>query len=234
MNHFPPQGGIEGGDFCYFLIVKSFNFSPVTSPAPPQGGRIPMSKLILISPEHSVANETSLVQEMLRFDENLRFHLRKVRWSKEDYLDYLLEINPLFYPRISIHEFHDLQLNFPKIGLHYKEIDREEFTPSNTLTSTSFHSQQDALASGKPFDYFFCSPVFQSISKKDYLPAENWDITAWDTELRSKAVALGGITENTIATAHELGFANFAILGSIWMSENPLKSFEKMYELCQK
>lgn len=193
-----------------------------------------MQKRILVSPENSVIHEISWVQEMLRMDENLRFHLRKVCWSKEDYSDYLLEINPLFYPRISIHEFHDLQLNFPKIGLHYKEIDREGFTPSKALTSTSFHAQQDALASGKPFDYFFCSPVFQSISKKDYLPAENWDITAWDTELRSKAVALGGITEETITQAKELGFTNFAILGGIWMSENPLKSFEKIYELCQK
>ncbi|MFA7273206.1 MAG: thiamine phosphate synthase [Crocinitomicaceae bacterium] len=193
-----------------------------------------MSKIILISPEQSVVNEISLVQAMMSTNEDVRFHLRKFRWSKEDYLDYLLEINPLFYPKISIHQFHDLQLNFPKIGLHYKEEDRDDFGKSTMPTSTSFHSQNDAFVLGNEFDYFFCSPVFQSLSKKDYLPTENWDITAWNNELRRKAVALGGISVETIIQAKELGFTNFAVLGNIWMSENPLKSFEEMHELCQK
>lgn len=193
-----------------------------------------MSKLILISPENSVVNEISLVQAMMRTHEDMRFHLRKFRWSKEDYLDYLLEINPLFYPRISIHQFHDLQLNFPKIGLHFKEEDRDEFISSKGFISTSFHTKMDAEKLGNQFNYFFCSPLFQSLSKTQYLPSENWDITTWTTELRNKAVALGGISLETIIQAKELGFTNFAVLGSIWMSDNPLKSFEEMYEICQK
>ncbi len=193
-----------------------------------------MSKLILISPENSVVNEISLVQEMMHQDENLRFHLRKVRWSKEDYFDYLMEINPLFYNRISIHQFHDLQLNFPKIGLHFKEADRDEFVKSTMPTSTSFHSQKDALEMGNEFDYFFCSPVFQSISKENYSSSENWNILDWEPELQKKAVALGGIRSNKINEAKELGFTTFAVLGNIWMNENPVKSFEEIYETCQK
>jgi thiamine-phosphate pyrophosphorylase len=190
--------------------------------------------LILISPEYSVANEIPLVQEMLRLDETLRFHLRKVNWSKEDYLEYLLEINPLFYPRISIHSFHDLQLNFPKIGLHYKEIDREGFVKSSSLNSTSFHSKMDALELGNEFDYFFCSPVFQSISKKNYSSDENWEINDWATELKAKAVALGGLNSKTIIDAQELGFTKFALLGSVWLNENPLDAFKEIFEICQK
>ena len=152
-----------------------------------------MSKLILISPEQSISNEILLVQEMLRLDESLRFHLRKINWSKEDYFEYLQEINPLFYPRISIHEFHDLHLNFPLIGLHYKETDREDFSKGKTQDSTSFHSKNAAIETGESFDYFFCSPVFQSISKKKYHSEENWDINNWKINLKKKAVALGGI-----------------------------------------
>jgi thiamine-phosphate pyrophosphorylase len=191
-------------------------------------------KFILISPENSVANEILLAQEMLRMHENLRFHLRKVNWSKEDYLDYLLEINPLFYPRISIHEFHDLQLNFPKIGLHFKEKDRDDFTKSHSLNSTSFHRKKDALESGNEFDYFFCSPVFQSLSKKNYSSNENWDIKDWDTELKFKAVALGGIDAEKIIQAEKLGFTNFALLGSIWLNKNPIDAFEELVKICQK
>jgi thiamine-phosphate pyrophosphorylase len=193
-----------------------------------------MSKLIVISPEYSVANEIPLVQEMLRLDENLRFHLRKINWSKEDYLEYLLEINPLFYPRISIHEFHDLQLNFPAIGLHYKELDREDYSEGKTHDSTSFHSKKNAFDSGDAFDYFFCSPIFQSISKKKYESDENWNINTWDENLKKKAVALGGVDASKVEKAKQLGFKNFAVLGAIWMDDNPLEAFKEIQKVCQK
>ena len=193
-----------------------------------------MSQLILISTEHSFANEIPLVQEMLRMDETLRFHLRKTNWSKEDYFDYLMEINPLFYPRVSIHQFHDLQLNFPKIGLHFKEVDREDFMKCTSICSTSFHRQKDASETGVEFDYFFCSPVFQSISKQDYSSEENWDINNWEHVLQTKAVALGGIHTESILAAKELGFTKFGLLGGLWMQEDPLTSFKEIYELCQK
>jgi thiamine-phosphate pyrophosphorylase len=193
-----------------------------------------MSKLILISSENAFANEIHLTEEMMELDKNLRFHLRKNRWSKEDYLEYLMEINPLFYPRISIHEFHDLQLNFPKIGLHSKEVDREDFVKSTSLNSTSFHSKRNALELGNEFDYFFCSPVFQSISKKNYSSDEKWDINNWETVLQNKAVALGGINSETIIAAKELGFTKFALLGNVWMSKNPLEAFKEILEICQK
>lgn len=193
-----------------------------------------MSKLILLSEENSFTEEIQLVQEMLRLDNSFRFHVRKLGWTKEDYMDYLLEINPLFYPRISIHQFHDLQLNFPKIGLHYKQHERNDFFANVMPTSTSFHTQDEALMQGSKFDYFFCSPIFKSISKKNYQSTENWVISNWNDELKSKATALGGISENNLTEAKELGFANFAVLGSIWRSGNPLKSFEKIVELCQK
>jgi thiamine-phosphate pyrophosphorylase len=193
-----------------------------------------MSKIILISPEHNVSNEILLVQEMLRLDDSLRFHLRKMNWSKTDYFEYLQEINPLFYSRISIHEFHDLQLNFPAIGLHYKEVDREDYVTGKTHDSTSFHSKKNALELGKEFDYFFCSPVFQSISKKNYHSDENWDINTWEESLRKKAVALGGIDASKIKKAKQLGFEKFAIFGTIWMSENPIQTFKEILNICQK
>ncbi len=193
-----------------------------------------MSKIILISPEHNVSNEILLVQEMLRLDDSLRFHMRKMNWSKTNYFEYLQEINPLFYSRISIHEFHDLQLNFPAIGLHYKEVDREDYVTGKTHDSTSFHSKKNALELGEEFDYFFCSSIFQSISKKNYVSSENWDIHNWEESVRKKAVALGGMDASKMENAKQMGFDNFAVLGAIWMTKNPLDAFKEIRELCQK
>ncbi len=171
---------------------------------------------------------------MLRLDETLRFHLRKINWSKEAYFEYLQEINPLFYSRISIHDFHDLQLNFPSIGLHYKEARREEYYKGKTQDSTSFHSKKEAIEFGGDFNYFFCSPVFKSISKKNYVSNVNWDIHNWDGILKKKAVALGGIDASTIEKARLLGFENIAVLGTIWMNKNPLEAFNEIQKICQK
>ncbi len=171
---------------------------------------------------------------MLLLDNKVRFHLRKINWSKADYFDYLQEINPLFYPQISIHQFHDLQLNFPTIGIHYKEEEREDYVKGTMQTSTSFHSQKNALELGEEFDYFFCSPIFQSISKKHYVSNENWDINNWEESIKKKAIALGGIDNSKIEKSKQLGFENFAVLGAVWMSKNPIKAFKEILEICQK
>ncbi len=237
MNRISPFGGGQRGRIRvrFDFISSNFNilFPPPRSPSK-GGSESHMQKLILISPENSITEEIRWIQAMLELDENLRFHLRKPRWSKEDCLEYLLEISPLFYDRISIHQYHDLQLNFPKIGLHFKEKDREDFINSSAMTSTSFHSEIEAIELGIDYDYFFCSPVFPSISKKGYDTEVKWNINGWNEQLRKKAVALGGIDSKTILDAKELGFTTFAVLGSVWMSKNPFEAFKEMYEICQK
>ena len=45
---------------------------------------------------------------------------------------------------------------------------------------------------------------------------------------------MGGIDEDKIETAKELGFSGVALLGAIWQSEQPVEKFKRIYELWQK
>ena len=185
-----------------------------------------MSKLIVISPEDSVPNEISLVQKMMGIDPNMRFHFRKLDWTQSQCQAYLNEINNEFHSRISLHQHHELVSEFEELTIHLKESHRDR----NHGKSTSFHSKIDMLNLHSDFEYFFCSPVFPSISKTGYTTDENWDINGCSLELKGKAVALGGMTADNMLEAEKMGFENFAFLGSIWQSENPINTFKTILE----
>jgi len=62
------------------------------------------------------------------------------------------------------------------------------------------------------------SPLFPSVSKEGY--SRQWDFDALRLELDKKysfnIVALGGITLESVQKVKDLGFDDFALLGSIW------------------
>lgn len=185
-----------------------------------------MSKLIVISTESSLPNEVEIVREMLSTDSSFRLHLRKPSWTKGEFESFLNKIETKHYPRISIHSYLELKEVYQGVSPHFTEKMRLD----NKGKSTSFHSKFEANKSQFRFDYFFCSPVFQSISKKEYSSDEIWDINHWSFHQREKAVALGGMTAKNIGIARNLGFQNFAFSGSIWLSKDPIHSFKTILE----
>ena len=206
------------------MIEEIFIKWGFTSPAPSQGGRNTMSKIVIISPEYHFPNENKIVQEMLELNPDFRFHLRKPTWTYAQCEAFLKEIALTFYSRISIHQHHNLIDQFPEIQIHLPENKR-----TNTRSiSTSFHLQKVMTEQVHNFDYFFCSPVFPSISKEGYSTEEKWDLSNCSTEIKEKAVALGGMTTSNITEARKMGFQNFAFLGGIWQSENPIKTFKEI------
>ncbi|MGZ4048350.1 MAG: thiamine phosphate synthase, partial [Bacteroidia bacterium] len=50
----------------------------------------------------------------------------------------------------------------------------------------------------------------------------------------TKIIALGGIDENTIQEAINLGFDGAAVLGAIWMSKDPLEKFINLQNSLKK
>ena len=194
--------------------------------------------LILISPEHDVLNEISLLNEMFRAGLEV-FHLRKPNKSKEEYRLYIKAIKPEYHNRIVLHQHHDLMNEFNLKGIHFTESKRLNLKPQETnnqqpttnnqfsiTISSSFHSKKEIIDCKIDFDYIFLSPVFNSISKSDYLGKE-FDISDSDINI----VALGGINENNMGNAFKLGYKNIAVLGSVWDSHKPVQQFKILWNL---
>ena len=189
--------------------------------------------LIVISNPKPLKNEASLINQL--FDEGLLlFHLRKPESSSQELVLLLQEINPIHYSKIALHSCHFLAKSFGINRLHYNETSRkqltnadfEEFKKDGLTLSTSIHSVEDYNLLSDHFSYAFLSPVFDSISKADY-KAKQFDLSL-RKKTSTKLIALGGITEENQYRAIDMGFDGVAMMGSIWNSEDKIKTFKNI------
>jgi thiamine-phosphate pyrophosphorylase len=104
--------------------------------------------------------------------------------------------------------------------------------------STSFHSWGEILENEFPYQYVFISPVFDSISKEGYYAniyldgaADTKKALAQQKKHCPAIVGLGGVDAGHIATLHQHGFEGAALLGAIWMAEDPVKAFEEVIKI---
>jgi len=191
--------------------------------------------VILISSPDKIENEVSLLNEMMEKFPHLIFHLRKPTYSLAEYEQLLRDIDAEFHSRIVLHKFHQLANKYAVKGIHFSENQRLCYNGSiKDVISTSFHKKEDAKNEGTYFEYFFCSPVFKSISKENYLPSENWDINLEPENWKEKAVALGGIHLANLAETKQKGFQHIALLGAVWKTGNPVQFLNNIYTQWQE
>ncbi|HET8827734.1 MAG TPA: thiamine phosphate synthase [Pelobium sp.] len=179
-------------------------------------------KVIVISNPTPTAKEANLINAL--FNEGLAcFHLRKPNASEAEIEMLLDQIDKQFYPKIALHQHHQLASKFDIKRLHYPERTRKEITAELLqnqkekcfILSTSIH-QIESINQAFLFDYTFYGPVFNSISKNDYQ-----SVTASDFHIKKKLngpeiIALGGITDKNLYQIKKMNFDGFALLGFIW------------------
>jgi thiamine-phosphate pyrophosphorylase len=192
-------------------------------------------QLIAITPDRAVSNETEIINSL--FENGLpRLHIRKAGFSVEDYRSYLKKIDNTYHPQIALHGAFELINEFHIGGFHlnssYRE-DKQIWEIINALPridiSTSFHSWQEIIENTYPYKYVFISPVFDSISKKDYKAGIDLSgAMAIKNQLAGRGkycpgiIALGGVEPAHLKTLHENGFDGAAILGAIWDTANSI------------
>ena len=190
--------------------------------------------LIIITSPDKIVNETELLNQL--FAQGLEIlHLRKPSWAKPDFEALLKSINPEHKRKVVLHQFHELAAKYNVKGLHLREENRKQLSISelkelskelkrkNLTFSSSFHSIEDVVASGNVLDYVFLSPVFDSISKPDYVGSK---FNVQSLKRETKIIALGGIDASNIHQTKELGFDGVAVLGAVWgESEKVLETF---------
>ena len=194
--------------------------------------------MIVITSPIPITNEINTIHSL--FENGLELlHIRKPNFSKAEMNAFLSEIKSDYRQRLVLHSHHQLALGFGINRIHFTEKKRAETSEENLngwkdkefTISASIHQMIDFNELSNVFDYAFFGPVFESISKQNYV--SNLDFKK-ELEQRKNTitalVALGGITPDNIKTALEYGFDDVALLGNIWNSNNPLENFK----LCQQ
>jgi thiamine-phosphate pyrophosphorylase len=194
-------------------------------------------RFILITPPGSAEDEHILITRM--FEKGLPLlHLRKPGYDYYAMSGYLLKIPPEFHKRIVIHSCYELVKVFNLRGVHitgsniakndiicrYKS--KEGFT-----VSISCHNLEDLDNYDPCIDYIFLSPIFDSISKKNYKGRfSNNELKETLKRTKIDVIALGGIMLTNMDEVKALGFKGMAFLGAVWESGDPIKSFLAIHD----
>jgi thiamine-phosphate pyrophosphorylase len=189
-------------------------------------------RLIVITADDFFADEVKLICRL--FDAGLQtLHIRKPNSSYRKLKNFIESIPSKYHKRLVIHSHYSLLRHFRLKGIHLTEKTKrrnipEYFDKRIHSLSASFHSTNAIAAAKRKYDYVFLSPVFDSISKKDY--TQIFDLSAIDSFIstRKNIIALGGIADKNIELIRQAGFVGAAVLGYIWQSKDPAENFRKL------
>jgi thiamine-phosphate pyrophosphorylase len=206
-------------------------------------------RFIVITHPEQIDNEVEQIHEL--FDKGLEYlHIRKPGISEEDLEDFVNQINDQYKDRLVLHHHLDLALEYDLGGIHisrlkakswHKKIEkafsfRDE--KSDLRISDSWHSLTELYNQSdlEGLDYIFLSPIFNSISKKEYEASfERYELHKALTQTNQNVVALGGVRPEHIEEVKEVGFSGVAVLGAIWYEgDDPVANFEKFNETLDK
>lgn len=176
--------------------------------------------MILITYPQSIPNETEIINAL--FDEGLEvLHLRKPGFDQVQMRGFIAKIDQRFHSRIMIHSHYELFETFQIRGLHFTENSKGQirsYEKAQCKKSLAVHELSDLKDIDNSINYVFLSPLFPSVSKAGY--SKQWSFNKLKAKLSShsnfKVIALGGITLDNVKQVKELGFDDFALLGSIW------------------
>jgi thiamine-phosphate pyrophosphorylase len=150
--------------------------------------------------------------------------------------DFIEKINPDFYNKISVHQHYETISEYGLKYFHVREKARKSagHPPAEGLIrSSSFHSYDELKNEEFVWDYCFLSPVFDSISKKNYKSGFPADMKMENG--KQKIFALGGVSGENIELVFDKGFYGAVVSGAVWMNPgNAVKNFREIKNKCSR
>lgn len=149
----------------------------------------------------------------------LFFHLRKPAASLSDMKLFLDKLSAKLRPQCILHQHLQLANDYGLAGIHRNTKNGNEFSDARRdgqIASFAAHTLSE-LSAQQTYDYYWLSPIFDSISKQGY--QSNFSETELHSYLQAsekKVIALGGITDRNAAQCIAMGFAGVAVLGWFW------------------
>lgn len=186
---------------------------------------------ILISGASIRDGEPSIICDLFEIGLD-RLHLRKPESHPTEVAKLLLKIPESYHKKIVLHRFPELLKDFNLAGYHFHS--KEKLIDCKGTRSRSLHRLEELKDISEPLDYCFFGPVYESISKKGYVPKvslpELGGILFNFKKSQSKIpaiYALGGVRRRKIPELFNLGFDGVTLLGSIWGKKDPVAAFER-------
>ena len=201
--------------------------------------------MIVITNPIPIPNEINTINSL--FEKGLELlHIRKPNFADSEMKQFLSGINHSYRERLVLHSHHHLTQTLKINRIHFSESKRktimmlpgklpfDPYTAKGFHLSTSVHTIEDFNALDPNFEYAFLSPIYPSISKKDYSSKiDLFKAIKNRTNYATKLIALGGIESKNAEHTLENGFDNVALLGTIWNQNNPLENFKSCQKIVQ-
>lgn len=167
-------------------------------------------KIIAITSPVFFPREAERINKILSDDEVSLVHIRKPNSSIFEIEKLISQIHPNFYSKLKLHDHFELLDKYDLGGVHMNSRNPKSH-PKAKETSISIHSL-DEISGVKEFDYYFISPIFNSISKRGY--KAQFDLNVLSQKINgTRAIALGGVTPDKYSFLKSMGFIGGALLG---------------------
>jgi len=175
-------------------------------------------KLIVITQPNFFVEEEKIIAAF--FEEGLDIlHVRKPHTASA-YLERLLTLIPeKYHRRIVLHDHFHLKEEFNLMGVHLNSRNPEIPQPYNGHLSCSCHSLEEVKEKKPNYNYVFLSPIYNSISKKNYISPFTPEIlrkSVKDEIIDQQVMALGGVCLDNLLEIKDYGFGGAVILGDLW------------------
>ena len=191
--------------------------------------------MIVITSPIPVNNEAAIINQMFYAGLGL-LHIRKPDATALEVRELIESIDSRYHERLALHQYHEIASDYGINRLHHTEAERLK-QPEKRLTdlrqkgfvlSTSVHSRECYNTLSGAFNYAFIGPLFDSISKKGYGAMKYTGIIEQNNDI--KRIAIGGISKDNLDSKILRAFDGIAILGAIWLSEEPLQEFKLLQQ----
>lgn len=175
-------------------------------------------KLILMTTPYFFIEEHRILTAL--FEEGLEIlHLRKPD-TEPVYSERLLTLIPdCYHKRIVVHDHFYLKAEYNLKGIHLNQRNLVLPPKYKGHISCSCHTPEEVVAHKKTSNYVFLSPVFDSISKENYVshfPLPELRKLAQQHVIDKKVMALGGVDIERLKVVKALGFGGAVLLGDVW------------------
>lgn len=164
-------------------------------------------------------DEADRIAQLLKSGRVDLVHIRKPESTEEEVEALLSSIPEDLRGRLVLHDHHCLASRYGVYGVHLNG--RNPVPPKGWQgsVSRSCHTLNEVMEWKERCDYVSLSPIYDSVSKKEYLSAftrEELIEAHRQGIIDDRVYALGGVTFDSISDTLALGFGGVMILGDAW------------------